>query len=364
MGVEAVSTVPQESHGEVGTSKSSVVSESSSGRLCSPKWLKSVSLQRLPLQSFRKRKWLKCVLVEKICTVTRKVNQVKQDSDLHGSSSTASTKPHLSRHEQKGLLALIHAMRHENLFRFNVPSCIPDPSDLLDALESQLRSSVLRSVCSPTPTGIAVIRPPLTHERKNGVKRRSKTHPSSMKVKKHKDDSCVPAELVVVDQSQQAFMEVTIATDGTVVHQTSDVLLEPAFESTEEMTNPLLEAQHSDHGESSLPNVKLVGRQTEGACEETSHTETCGVSGTPGQDETSYTDTDLPSSDQSQAVEGTRPPTNSSSFEMQEYTADCSSQQPLSNGATPPSSSPAALMQQSSVLSPPQMYDSQHVSTV
>lgn len=361
MGVVAASMVPQEGHGKVGTSKLSVVSESSSGRLCSPKWLKSVSVQKLPLQSFRKRKWVKCVLVEKICTVTRKVNQVKQD--LYGSSSTASTKPHLSRHEQKGLLALIHAMRHENLFCFNVPSCIPDPSHLLDALESQLRSSVLRSVCSPIPTGIAVIRPPLTHERKNGVKRRSKTHPSSVKVKKHKDDSCVPAELVVVDQSQQAFMEVTIATDGTVVQQTSDVLLEPAFESTEEMTNPLLEAQHSDHGESSLPDVELAGSQTEGACEETRHTETCGVSGTPVQDETSYTDTDLPSLDQSQAVEGTRPPTNSSSFEMQEYTADCSSQQPLSNGATPPSS-PAALMQQSSVPSPPQMYDSQHVSTV
>jgi len=182
-----------------------------------------------------------------------------------------------------------------------------------------------------------------------------------MKVKKRKDDSCVPAELVVVDQSQQAFMEVTIATDGTVVQQTSDVLLEPAFESTEEMTSPLLETQHSDHGESSLPNVELVGSQTEGACEENKCTETCGVSGTPGQDETSNTDTDLPSSDQSQAVEGTQPPTNSSSIEIQEYTADCSSQQqPLSNGATPPSSSPAALMPAVITPVPPTRCDDFH----
>ena len=320
MGVKAVSTVPQEGHGKVGTGNVDEASSSSS-RLCSQRWLKSVAVQRLPVQSFGKRKWLKCVLVERV--------QLKvQGSKFYRPpcAPTAPTNRHLSRCEQKGLLTLIHAMRDENLFCCDIPSCILCPSHLLDVLESQLRSAVLWSACSPTPTGIALIHPPLTHERKNGVKRRSKSH-HSCKVKKHKNLSCVRAEPEVEHESQQNGMEVAIAVEGAVMGQTSEFQLEPAFETAEQA---LFEGQqlrnHSEHCGSPLPDITLTGNRMEVVCVETSQAETCGVSGTAVCDEASYADTNQRSLDQCPDIEETRPPTDSSSSEMQEC-----SRHPLSN---------------------------------
>ena len=167
------------------------VGKSSSDNMCSQRWLRSVSVQRLILQSFSNRRWLKCVLVERLPlnTSTGKENKVGSQSDrLHGCPA----KPHLSCYEQKGLLTLVHAMRHDNLFGHDIPHCISHPMHLLDTLEAQLRSPSLVSACSPVPTGIALILPPPTYERIRAEKRKRRStgyHPRK-RAKLHKNSSC------------------------------------------------------------------------------------------------------------------------------------------------------------------------------
>ena len=198
------------------------VGMSTSDNTCSQRWLRSVSVQRLILQSFSNRRWLKCVLVEKLPlnTSTGKENKVRSQGDgLRGCPA----KPHLSCYEQKGLLTLVHTMRHDNLFSHDIPHCISHPMHLLDTLEAQLRSPSLVSACSPVPTGIALILPLPTYEKKRAGKRKRRStgyHPRK-RAKLHKNSSCAvkseansephavsnpsfedQAQLVLADQSE------------------------------------------------------------------------------------------------------------------------------------------------------------------
>ena len=170
------------------------------------KWLKSVSIRKLPHSITWRGKWLKTVSVQRLplppspALGTQMSSSVSAPALLQSCVDTAyseesataksvseillTTKPCLSSYEKEGLLILIHKMREEQLFSQDANILIHQPSQLLDHLECQLESPLLHTVCSSEPNGVPLLPlPPLLPERRK-LKSKGKREEQPAKLRK------------------------------------------------------------------------------------------------------------------------------------------------------------------------------------